>query len=178
MKWILLAVLLLAGLLAWRVVSAAKRHLPRVGEAAPPFELADQQGRLRTLAEFSGRWLVLYFYPRDETPGCTRQACGFRDRWRELHRLGADVAGVSVDSSARHAEFAAAHELPFTLLADPRGRVAAAYGSLMDFGLARFARRNTFIIDPEGRVARVFTGVNAARNAEDIAGELRRLTTP
>jgi len=178
LKWIVVAVLLLAGLLALRIVWASKRRLPREGEPAPAFELADQQARPRTLGEFAGRWLVLYFYPRDETPGCTKQACGFRDRWRELHRLGAEVAGVSVDAVARHTEFAAAHELPFTLLADTGGRVAAAYGSLTDLGFIRFARRNTFIIDPQGRIARVYTGVNAARNAEDIAAELRRLTTP
>ena len=176
LKWLLIAVVAGLVLLLWRVTAAAKANLPRVGSAAPDFELPDQNGALRSGGEFLGRWLVLYFYPRDDTPGCAEQAARFRDTMVEIEALGAAVCGVSVDDSASHAAFARKYNLPFTLLADGRGRATARYGSLVDLGIVRFARRNTFLVDPQGRVARVYLGVNPARNAQDVAADLKRLT--
>lgn len=175
LKWLLVAVVLGLVLLLWRITAAAKASLPRIGDAAPDFELPDQNGTLRSSRAFRGRWLVLYFYPKDDTPGCTEQAARFRDTMAEIEALGASVCGVSVDDSASHAAFARKHNLPFALLADARGRIAARYGSLVNFGVFRFARRNTFLVDPQGRIARVYLGVNPARNAGDIRNDLKPL---
>lgn len=149
--------------------------MPQVGDAAPPFTLPDQNGTARTLDEFRGKWLVLYFYPRDDTPGCTEQAGRYRDAMRDLEAFGATVCGVSVDDSDSHAEFSRKYKLPFILLADRKGKVAALYGSLRDFGVMKFARRNTFLIDPHGKIAKVYVGVNAASNTQDVTGDLRTL---
>jgi thioredoxin-dependent peroxiredoxin len=153
--------------LAWHVLRA-RRHMPMPGVAAPEFELPDQRGVLRSASEFRGRWLALYFYPRDDTPGCTREAACFRDANDELAERGIAVCGVSVDDAATHAKFAAKHALPFTLLADTDGAVAARYGSLVNLGFVRFARRNTFVIDPAGRIAAVHEGVTPATSAERV----------
>lgn len=150
-------------------------ELPAVGAPAPPFELPDQSGKVRTLAEFRGQWVVLYFYPKDDTPGCTQEACAFRDDVRTLTALGAQVVGVSVDDTASHAEFAAKHQLPFPLLADRGGAVATRYGSLRNLGVIRFAKRHTFLIDPQGRVAKQYLDVDPARHSQEIIDDLRRL---
>jgi peroxiredoxin Q/BCP len=132
---------------------------------------------MRTSGEFRGKWLVLYFYPRDDTPGCTEQAARYRDAMRELEAAGGAVCGVSVDDSESHAAFARKFNLPFALLADRKGETAARYGSLRDFGLLKFAKRNTFLIDPAGKVAKVYLGVNPARNTTDVVNDLKQLAT-
>lgn len=159
--------------LAWRLVSKNAR-MPRPGEPAPDFELADQRGAMRRNAEFRGRWLALYFYPRDDTPGCRRQAACFRDAHGELTERGIAVCGVSLDDPASHAKFAAKYGLPFILLADTDGSVAARYGSLVDLGFVRFARRNTFVIDPSGRVAAVHRGVTPTASADRVLRDIAR----
>ena len=173
--WVLAAVAIGAAMLVWRINTSIKRNVPRPGDRAPDFTLPDQNGKVRTLGEFRGKWLVLYFYPRDDTPGCTEQAGRFRDAMRELEGLGAVVCGVSVDNSDSHAQFARKYRLPFTLLADRKGEVARRYGSLRTFGVFRLARRNTFLIDPGGVVAKVYLGVSAARNALEVSDDLRTL---
>jgi peroxiredoxin Q/BCP len=175
-KWLLVAFLIGVALLLWRIAGFAKRNLPKAGAQAPGFSLPDQNGKLRTDADFRGKWLVLYFYPRDDTRGCTEQAARFRDAMREIEALGAAVCGVSVDDSASHASFARKYNLPFALLADRNGETATRYGSLRNFGVVKFAKRNTFLVDPQGRVAKVYLGVNPARNAQDVAADLKRLT--
>src|SRR5215204_6074628 len=105
MTWLLVAVLLAIALVLWRTNATISSHLPKAGSAAPAFALPDQNGKPRTLAEFRGKWLVLYFYPRDDTPGCAEQAMRFRDSMRELESLGAAVCGVSVNDSASHGAF-------------------------------------------------------------------------
>ena len=175
MKWLIVAVLVAGGLLLWRMSAASKRNEPGVGVPAPDFSLPDQNGRLRSLAEFRGKWLVLYFYPRDDTPGCTRQACAFRDDRQNLAALGAEVVGVSVDDVESHLDFAKEHRLPFPLLADAGGAVAARYGSIRNFGLIKLARRNTFLIDPQGRVAKVYLSASSSGNAQEVLEDLRRL---
>jgi len=177
LKWLLVALLAGVGLLAWRMTTHANRNLPKAGEASPDFKLPDQAGKLRDSGEFRGKWLVLYFYPRDDTPGCTEQAARYRDAMREIEALGAAVCGVSVDDGESHAAFARKYNLPFALLADRNGDVARRHGSLRDFGLLKFAKRNTFLIDPQGRVAKVYLGVNPSRNTADVTNDLKRLTT-
>lgn len=169
---IVFAIAVLAGVLLWRANANIARNLPRVGDVAPDFSLPDQNGNARTLEEFRGRSLALYFYPRDDTPGCAEQAMRFRNSMREIEALGAVVCGVSVDSSESHAAFARKYQLPFTLLADRNGEVATRYGSLRTLGVIKFARRNTFLIDAEGRIAKVYVGVSAGRNAGEIIADL------
>ena len=177
MIWLVLAGFVGLGLYFALLNARIARRLPARGDAAPEFALPDQNGSVRTLREFRGKWLVLYFYPRDDTPGCTEQAMRFRNTMRDFEKLGAAVCGVSVDNSESHAAFARKYNLPFALLADRNGEVAARYGSLRNFGVIKFARRNTFLIDPDGRVSTVYVGVNAAKNAQDVSDTLRNLAT-
>ena len=175
MIWFIAGVLFALVLYLWRTNAGIAARLPQAGEAAPHFVLPDQHGASRRLDEFLGKWLVLYFYPRDDTPGCVEQAMRFRNAMRDFESLGAAVCGVSVDDSRSHAAFAVKYNLPFALLADRNGLVAARYGSLRDFGVIKFAKRNTFLVDPQGKVAKVYVGVNAARNAQEVSDDLKSL---
>jgi peroxiredoxin Q/BCP len=168
----LAALLLMASAVLWMLRPGTQRT---EGSAAPGFALQDQNGQIHRLGDYAGRWLVLYFYPRDDTPGCTREACRFRDDIGILGKLDAVVIGVSVDDTASHADFARKYQLPFPLLSDPDGQTAAAYGSLLNLGLVRFARRHTFIIAPDGRIAARFDKVDPARHAAEVAASLRAL---
>ena len=176
--------LLLGGLAALLVLISAVLWMLRPGSqrvegsAAPDFALQDQNGTTHRLGDYAGRWLVLYFYPRDDTPGCTQEACRFRDDIGVLGDLNAAVVGVSVDDAGSHADFARKYQLPFPLLSDPDGRTAAAYDSLLNLGLVRFARRHTFIISPDGRIAARFDKVDPARHVEEVARTLRILQQP
>lgn len=169
---ILLAILFLAGAGVLLVRWAGRGDAPAAGSAAPDFALPDAQGQVQRLADYRGRWLVLYFYPKDETPGCTAEACSLRDAFAGFGERNAALLGVSLDSVTSHAAFAQHHRLPFPLLADADGRVARAYGSLWDFGLVRFAKRHTFLIDPEGRIARVYRDVSPQSHARTLLDAL------
>ena len=118
---------------------------------------------------------MLYFYPKDDTPGCTTEACNFRDDITRIRKLGAEVVGVSVDDTASHADFAAKHKLPFPLLADTGGTVADSYGALRDLMVMQLAKRYTFIIDPQGRVAHRYLEVDPKTHAAQVVADLERL---
>jgi len=164
---------LLVGIAAvWIYLGMRPGHSPQPGQIAPEFQLPDQNKIMRSLADFSGRWRVLYFYPKDDTPGCTQEACRFRDDFAALNALGAVVIGISMDTSASHAR---KYQLPFYLLADETGAITRAYGALMNIGLLRMARRYTFIIDPAGRIAKVYLAVDPASHSRDVIGELHKL---
>jgi peroxiredoxin Q/BCP len=174
MKWLILFGLLAAlTLLAMRMVRAGE--LPKVGEAAPDFALSDHHGVRHDLKQYAGKWLVLYFYPKDDTPGCTQEACAFRDDLHKLTAMGAVVIGISVDDSASHAEFAAKYHLPFPLLADSAGAVAARYGALLDMVLFKVAKRYTFLIDTQGRIAKVYTKVETSRHSTEVIEDLKAM---
>ena len=145
------------------------------GDPAPAFELVDQEGETHRLADYRGRWLVVYFYPRDDTPGCTTEACRFRDDLPRLRQLGAQVLGVSLDSPESHAAFAAEYHLPFPLLADRDGEAARAYGAYFGLGPLRFAKRHTFIVDPAGRIARIFRSVKPASHSDRVVAAVAEL---
>ena len=147
----------------------------RAGMPAPPVELPDQYGRLRRLSDYRGKWVVLYFYPKDDTPGCTVEACHFRDGMEQLRALGMEVLGVSLDNEQSHARFAEKYDLPFTLLADIGGKVARSYGSLLSLGPLQVAKRHTFLIDDQGRVAKVYRRVKPRVHGEEIFADLRLL---
>ena len=174
MEWlifILLAVML--GLL-FRF-SAEQKKLLKPGDPAPDFKLLDQHGKIHTLADFRGKWLALYFYPKDDTPGCTRQACTFRDDLQKLAGLGAEVVGVSMDDTNSHADFAKKYHLQFPLLADTTTETAMRYHSLINLGIVKFAKRNTFLIDPQGKIARIYMSANAAHNSTEVIKDLKHL---
>jgi len=167
--------LLLASAVLWMLRPGAQRA---EGAAAPDFALQDQDGNTHRLSDYAGRWLVLYFYPRDDTPGCTQEACRFRDDIGVLGHLNAAIVGVSVDDAPSHARFSRKYQLPFPLLSDPDGHTAAAYDSLLNLGLVRFARRHTFIIAPDGRIAARFDKVDPGRHAQEVARTLQALQQP
>jgi peroxiredoxin Q/BCP len=143
------------------------------GSPAPAFSLPDQDGRAVSTADLKGGWWVLWFYPKDQTPGCTREACGFRDRAGDLAALGVRVVGVSRDGVAAHRAFADRHGLAFDLLADPRGTVVAAYGARS--WLPGVARRVSYLVDPAGRIRKVYPRVAPAGHAAEVAADARGL---
>jgi peroxiredoxin Q/BCP len=141
-----------------------------VGEQAPDFELTSDAGEAVRLSALRGKPVVLYFYPRSDTPGCTRQACAIRDAWGEFERRGAVVLGVSTDSERAQARFKKRYDLPFTILADPKRTVGRDYGVEQE-GKMSYAR-STFLIDPEGRVADVMKRVDPGTHAERVLASL------
>ena len=167
---------LVVGLLSvLALISVASAEVPALGSVAPGFSLPDQDGAMRRLDEWRGRWLVLYFYPKDDTPGCTTEACSFRDDISLLTGLGAQVVGISVDDTASHKAFAEKYHLPFPLLADATAAVARQYGALSDWLVVKMAKRYSFIIDPAGRIAKVYLSVDPARHSREIAADLKAL---
>jgi peroxiredoxin Q/BCP len=149
-------------------------------KSAPNFSLQDQDGNAKTLADFKGSWLVLYFYPKDNTSGCTAEACSFRDERDVIAQLGnAEVVGVSTDSAASHKKFIAANHLNFTLLSDPEHLTIAAYDSWKPkkfMGREYLGtERNTFIISPDGKIAKSYIGVNPKEHASQIITALQQL---
>jgi len=151
---------------------------PAPGSTAPAFTLSDAAGKPQALSQWRGKWVVLYFYPKDDTPGCTAEAASFRDQQPRLARLNAQVVGISLDDGASHREFADKHQLPFPLLSDVGGSVASQYGALTNLGVIKFAKRYSFLIDPTGRVARSYLNVDAGRHAEEIVTDLTALQKP
>lgn len=147
----------------------------KTGDAAPGFELIDQYRQPHRLADYRGKWLVLYFYPKDDTPGCTTEACQFRDDIYRIRELQAEVIGVSVDNTESHAKFAEKHGLPFPLLSDGDGTVAQSYGALFGLGPIKLAKRHTFIVNPEGRIAKIYREVNPADHSAEIIRDLETL---
>jgi len=147
---------------------------PEVGSQAPEFDLLDQNGKRQRLTDYRGKWLVLYFYPKDDTPGCTTQACNFRDDYFKIRALGAVVVGISLDDVGSHKAFSEKYHLPFSLLADEEKRVSKAYNVLRGFGLVSYSSRQTFIIDPHGKVAKHYESVSAGQHATEIIKDLKK----
>lgn len=154
--------------------SNAASKLPKVGDIAPAFSLADQSGKIRKLEDYSGKWVVLYFYPKDDTPGCTKEACSFRDDLKQLEKLGAQIIGVSVDDSDSHAKFASKYHLPFPLLADQDAKVAESYGAVNNLLIIKIAKRYTFLIDPSGKIAQIYLDVDTSRHSQEIIDDLKK----
>ncbi len=144
--------------------------------AAPEFALPDPDGQIRSLREFEGKWIVLYFYPKDDTPGCTIEACSLRDARDDLAAEGAEIIGISKDDASSHEKFKAKHKLNFTLLTDATGDVITAYGA---WGKKMFGKegilRKTFLIDPDGMVRKVYRRVTPDGHGEQVVAELRTL---
>lgn len=151
-----------------------------IGTKAPAFTLADQDDVKRSLKEYSGRWVLLYAYPKDDTPGCTKEACMIRDVWSEFSNAGITVLGISGDTVASHKKFADKHNLPFTLLADPERKVLEKYGMLKEksmFGKTFLGiQRMSYLIDPKGIIRKVYPKVKPEAHADEVLADVAGLT--
>jgi thioredoxin-dependent peroxiredoxin len=164
--------LFIALLVVLALVVVAKRVFadttPAVGTTAPDFTLSSQEGNQVSLKDFYGKWVVLYFYPKDFTSGCTIEAHNFQRDQAEYAKRGIVILGVSVDSVDSHKQFCSKEGLNFKLLADTDKTVSAAYGSLMNLGVVKIAARHTFIINPEGKIVRVYSSVDPNKHSEEV----------
>jgi thioredoxin-dependent peroxiredoxin len=147
----------------------------QVGSPAPAFKLQDQEGKWHSLSDYAGQWLVLYFYPKDMTPGCTTQACDFRDNIFAFKKAGTAVLGISVDDVASHKKFAAEHGLPFPILADSSKQTAKDYGVLRSLFGMKLASRETFIVDPQGKVVKHYEHVDPKGHSQVVLKDLQAL---
>jgi peroxiredoxin Q/BCP len=161
--------------------AAAEKDSVAVGQPAPAFTLPDQTGKPISPKDFSGQWVVLYFYPKDFTSGCTLEAHNFQRDSAQYAAADAVILGVSLDTPGSHKDFCAKEGLRFKLLADSGGVVSARYGSLKNYLGKKLSARNTFVIDPQGKVARIFLGVSPAKHSEEVLAalaELRKASAP
>ena len=146
---------------------------PTVGSDAPSFNLQDQNGDWHTLENYRGQWLAVYFYPRDDTPGCTTEACNFRDNIYAFKAIDAAVVGISVDDVESHKEFSDKYKLPFTLLADVNSEAAKAYGVLRDYKLVKLASRQSFLVSPEGKIAKHYEDVDPDTHTDEVLADIK-----
>ncbi len=163
-----------AALVALALPLGAK-GLPQPGGPAPEFTLVSDEGKEASLEDFRGKWVVLYFYPKDFTSGCTLEAKNFQRDLAKYEAAGAVIVGVSVDSADSHKDFCTKEGLSFRLLSDPEAKVSAAYGSLMEYEGRKLSARNTFLIDPKGTLVRVFEKVKPAGHSEEVLAALAKL---
>jgi peroxiredoxin Q/BCP len=154
-------------------------EIPKINSHAPDFTLPDQDGENHTLSDYTGKWVLLYFYPKDDTPGCTIEACTIRDQFKDFTSIGAVVIGISTDSVASHKKFVTTYNLPFTLLADVHKEVVGEYGV---FGEKKFmgktyigTMRTSFLIDPSGNIAKVYEKVKPEMHATEVIADLKTL---
>lgn len=173
-KYAFLLVFAMLAVLACSPVSALS-ELPAVGTAAPAFTLTNNEGKQVSLSDFKGKWVVLYFYPKDFTSGCTIEAKNFQRDLAKYEATNAVILGVSVDSADSHKEFCAKEGLNFKLLADTDAKTSTQYGSVMEYQGAKLSARNTFIIDPSGKVAKVFEKVKVQAHSEEVLAALAEL---
>jgi thioredoxin-dependent peroxiredoxin len=170
---LLLVVVLVLVMLVPRLLS--RSVAPAEGSSAPDFTLPSQEGSSVSLKDYRGKWVVLYFYPKDQTPGCSREAHNFQIDQPKYAERNAVVLGVSLDSVDSHKKFCAKEGLNFKLLADTEHKVTDSYGSLTNLGLVKFAARHTFLIDPSGKVAKAYSSVDPVKHSGEVLAELDAL---
>jgi thioredoxin-dependent peroxiredoxin len=154
---------------------AAEQGVPSAGNSAPDFSLTTNEGKPASLKDYRGKWVVLYFYPKDFTSGCTIEARNFQKDLTKFEEANAVILGVSVDSAESHKDFCAKEGLNFKLLSDSDAAVSTKYGSVKEYNGAKLSARNTFIIDPEGKIAKVYTGVKPDVHSGEVLAELAKL---
>lgn len=152
--------------------SVSAGETPAVGSEAPAFRLQDQNAAWHALEDYRGQWLAVYFYPRDDTPGCTTEACNFRDNIYAFKAIGAAVVGISVDDVDSHKEFSDKYKLPFTILADESGDTAKAYGVLRDYKLITLASRQSFLINPDGIIVKHYADVDPDEHTNEVLADI------
>lgn len=172
LKLLFYSTVLFLAFFGYRSYAAGNQTL-QIGEDAPSFTLNDAQGQTHYLSDYAGKYLVLYFYPKDDTPGCTKEACHFRDDMVQLERLGAKVVGISVDNNTSHADFAKKYHLPFPLLSDTNGSVADSYHALTNLYVVKIAKRYTFLISPAGKIAKIYKDVDTSKHSQQIIDDLK-----
>jgi thioredoxin-dependent peroxiredoxin len=170
-----LMIVLALTLLVGAVVAIAADSMPQVGQQAPGFTLPSQDGTNVSLKDFKGKWVVVYFYPKDKTPGCTIEAHNFQRDLAQYDKKKAVILGVSVDSTDSHKEFCAEQSLTFKLLSDQQKKVVAQYASTMEMRGETIAARNTFLVDPKGNVAKVWTKVEPNKHSEEVLAALNEI---
>lgn len=148
---------------------------PETGSKAPGFNLQDQNGEWHKLEDYSGTWLAIYFYPKDDTPGCTTEACNFRDNIYAFKAIGAAVVGISLDDVASHKKFATKYKLPFILLADEEGETAESYGVLRDWKLVQIASRQSFLVNPQGVIVKHYEDVDPETHTQQVLDDLEAM---
>ena len=173
-KYAFLLAFVVVAVLACNRVSAIN-EMPAVGAPAPAFKLVNNEGKQVSLNEFKGKWVVLYFYPKDFTSGCTLQARNFQRDLAKYDAANTVILGVSVDTAESHKEFCAKEGLNFKLLSDPEAKVSQEYGSVMEYNGAKLSARNTFIIDPQGKIAKVFEKVKVGGHSDEVLAALATL---
>lgn len=157
------------------MAAAETQQQPEAGKPAPDFSLTTGDGSQVSLKDYRGKWVVLYFYPKDFTSGCTMEARNFQRDLPKYEDSGAIILGVSVDTAQSHKDFCTKEGLNFKLLADPDGKVSTEYGSVMDYKGSKLAARNTFIVNPKGEIAKVYTSVKPADHSEQVLKDLAEL---
>jgi peroxiredoxin Q/BCP len=172
---LLLATFVVCSASVLSMFAAETQKQPATGTAAPDFSLTTGDGSQISLKDYHGKWVVLYFYPKDFTSGCTLEAKNFQRDLAKYQQAGAVVLGVSVDTAQSHKDFCAKEGLNFKLLADPDAKVSAEYGSTMEYQGAKMAARNTFIINPKGEIAKVYTGVKPAEHSDQVLKDLAQM---
>ncbi|MGA8036089.1 MAG: peroxiredoxin [Candidatus Acidiferrales bacterium] len=171
---IVFVALVVAGIIGYKVAKASNQA-PAVGAQAPAFTLPSQTGAPVSLSDFKGKWVVLYFYPKDFSSGCTIEAHNFQRDLAQYEKMNAAIVGVSVDTADSHQKFCTQEGLNFKLLADTDHKVSDAYGSIMNFGVKKLSARHTFIINPEGVIVKEFMDVNASKHSEEVLKDLAEL---
>ncbi|HET6974870.1 MAG TPA: peroxiredoxin [Pyrinomonadaceae bacterium] len=173
-KYVFLLAFAIVAVLAVNRVSAVN-DMPAVGAAAPAFNLTNNEGKQVSLSDYKGKWVVLYFYPKDFTSGCTMEARNFQRDLAKYEAINAVILGVSVDTAESHKKFCATEGLNFKLLSDTDAKVSEQYGSIMEYNGAKYSARNTFIIDPSGKVVKVFEKVKPTGHSEEVLAALATL---
>jgi peroxiredoxin Q/BCP len=178
MIWIFVAaIVLLLGFAVVRAMSTGNKA-PAYGTSAPDFTLNSQDGKPLSLRDLRGKWVVLYFYPKDFTSGCTKEAHNFQRDLAQYEEKNAVILGVSVQDEATHQKFCAKEGLSFKLLADTKHEVSSSYDSLVNLGVAKLSARHTFLIDPAGVVRKIYLNVNAEKHSTEVLADLARLQQP
>ena len=150
-------------------------HILEIGNTAPDFSLLDQSSKKHTLLDYRDQWLVLFFYPKDNTPGCTIEVCHFRDDYKKIIALNTKILGINTDNSESHTQFINKQQLPFPLLSDKTAEMSKHYGALFKLGPIKFCKRHSFIINPLGKIAKIYRKVTPAEHSEQVISDLRYL---